>query len=249
MPHSPWQPIIGHATKLQLNRFSAVVNLARPREGLSEVAIDTHALKNARLLSITAATDDPSEYYVRGTDLIAAYDASGRQPVRVDALWRATPPATADTFLAALDLIISVRTALLDSRPALPVETTIAADDLLRLQSFAPASWSPVDLNSAAPVAIDADSGTGCLLFRLPGSTLSYAEMVHAADFQHDELSWADQPNGVMRIARRLFRTSLEKGVILRARVRGLFLPRQNDAAIAAECYAAFVATDPPLGT
>jgi hypothetical protein len=131
----------------------------------------------------------------------------------------------------------------------LPVESTFPCGEVLRLQSLAPAAWSPLELNSVAPTAIDADSGTGCLLFRLPGGELSYAEMVHAADFQHDELSWEDRPHGVLRIAHRLFRTSLEKGVILRARVRGVFLPRQNDAAIAAECYAAFVAADPPLGT
>jgi hypothetical protein len=40
----------------------------------------------------------------------------------------------------------------------------------------------------------------------------------------------------------------LEKGVMLRARVRGVFLPRRQDESLAAECHAAFAAAEPPLG-
>ena len=49
--------------------------------------------------------------------------------------------------------------------------------------------------------------GTGCLLFRMPGSDLTYVEMVHPADFQHDELSWDASGGDTLRIAHRLFRT------------------------------------------
>jgi hypothetical protein len=73
--------------------------------------------------------------------------------------------------------------------------------------------------------------------------------MVHPADFQRDELEWDGRYGGVWRVAHRLFCTNLEKGVILRARVRGVFFARQGDVAAAAECYAAFAAADPPLGT
>ncbi len=101
----------------------------------------------------------------------------------------------------------------------------------------------------AAPAAIGPDSGTGCLLFRLPGGDLSYAEMVHPADFQYDEFQPGESRGNVVCIAHRLFRTNLEKGVILRARVRGIFLKRPDDTQIAARCYAAFAGADPPLGT
>jgi len=39
----------------------------------------------------------------------------------------------------------------------------------------------------------------------------------------------------------------LEKGVLLRTRVRGAFLRREGDARLAAALYAAFAAADPPL--
>ncbi len=91
------------------------------------------------------------------------------------------------------------------------------------------------------------DSGTGCLLFRMPDLDLSYVEMVHPADFQYDELRRDESGGDVACITHRLFRTNLEKGVILRARVRGIFLKRSADMEIAAQCYAAFAGADPPL--
>ena len=76
---------------------------------------------------------------------------------------------------------------------------------------------------------------------------LTYVEMIHPADFQHDAVG-EDNPEGrTLRITHHLFRTNLEKGVILRARVRGVFLSQQNDAKVVAQCYARFAAADPPL--
>jgi hypothetical protein len=50
-------------------------------------------------------------------------------------------------------------------------------------------------------------------------------------------------------IRHQLFASFLEKGVILRARLRGEFLPRERDADLAAEAYRQFLAAPPPLTT
>ena len=89
--------------------------------------------------------------------------------------------------------------------------------------------------------------GPGCVVWRLTGSELSYAEIIHPADFHHDEVQWAAPAGSArVRLGHRLFPESLEKGVILR-RVRGIFSSRQNDLEIAAAAYAAFAAAEPPL--
>ena len=54
---------------------------------------------------------------------------------------------------------------------------------------------------------------------------------------------------GTLRVSHQLFSERLEKGVILRARLRGVFLPRQRDTRVAAACYTAFAAAEPPLAT
>ena len=210
------------------------------------------AFSAARLLGIVAAPTvvaagvSPTEHYVRSTDLIVAYEEF-EGPVRVDCLWRATEPATDDRFLAAIDLVISVRARTLDSHPELAVASVVPASEALRLQGVEPDGWKPQRMPTGAPLAIMPDDGPGCLLFRLPGAELSYAEMVHPADFRYDEVARDESGGDLARIAHRLFQTHLEKGVILRGRVRGIFLPRDGDTEIAARCYAAFAGADPPL--
>ena len=243
-----WQ-LTGHAAAVRLKEFHAAVDLARPGDGLTEVLVAGRRLAGARLLGIAApaiaGADNgrPSECFVRGPDLAVAYEESGQWPVCVDAVWRTTAPTPADNFLAAVDLIVSVRTPLLDSHPELVVQSVVPSGEVLRL--LPAADWAAL----AAPATVAPPSGAGCLLFRIPDSDLTYVEMVHPADFQHDELGWDASGGDMLCLAHRLFGANLEKGVILRARVRGVFLARQGDMAAAAQCYAAFAAADPPLGT
>ena len=239
---------------LQCGGLSAKIAFSRPSDGMVNVVVADHRLGAARLLGIGVgpAVESqgtcPIESYVRGPDLAVAYEASGQWPVRVDALWRAIAPATPDKFLAGVDLIVSVRTHLLDAHPNLAVQSVVPASDVFRLAGPCGAACEPLALSAAAPTIIGPDNGGGCLLFRLPKVDLTYLEMVHPADFQHDELSGSES-GGPLRIAHRLFRMTLEKGVILRARIRGVFMNRQQDAEVAAECYASLAAADPPLST
>jgi hypothetical protein len=253
MPHRSWQSR-EYAATVQLHEFQATANLAQPHHGLTDVSVAGQLFPAARLLGIAAsstavtACNSPTEHYVRGTDLIASYEEAGQWPIRVDCLWRATAPVAIERFLAALDLVVSVRAHALDSHPELAVSSVLPANEVLRLQSLGPDGWAPLCLTTATSTTIGPDSGTGCLLFRMPGSDLSYVEMVHPADFQCDEFPRDESREDIVCTTHRLFRTNLEKGVILRARVRGIFLKRSDDRKIAAQCYAAFAGADPPLG-
>ena len=137
---------------------------------------------------------------------------------------------------------------MLDSRPDLAVQSVLAIRECLRLVNPAAPRFQPVEV-SQSHAELAWESGPGCLLFHLPQDDHSYVEMVHPADFQHDEL--ASGPGGGLhvRASHRLFHDPLEKGVLLRGRVRGIFLPRCNDLAVAAQAYAEFAAEEPPLGT
>jgi hypothetical protein len=64
--------------------------------------------------------------------------------------------------------------------------------------------------------------------------------MVHPADACSEELCAGPAAAG-MRLRRRVFPQSLERGVILRVRARGLFLPAGVDPAVLESCHAAFV--------
>ena len=195
------------------------------------------------------SASEPIESYLRGDDLISAYETLGRRSMHVDALWRVVTPEPGEKFMAAVDLIVSVRTQQLDAWPEVAVQSSFPACETLRLHEVKPVRCQPLSQGPNTTVILGPNDGVGCLLFRQAGFALSYAEMVHPADFCYDQWIQGAVKDEGSRLVHRLFRTELEKGVILRGRVRGVFVPRIDDTHLAAECYAAFAAGDPPLGT
>jgi hypothetical protein len=72
--------------------------------------------------------------------------------------------------------------------------------------------------------------------------------MVHPADFTRIDLVAGEREPGVFRLAYDLFSGRLEKGVILRARLRCVLLPRDGDLSLTAAHYGSWIAAEPPLG-
>jgi hypothetical protein len=167
--------------------------------------------------------------------------------VQVEALWRLVRPTVSDKFIAAAELLVSVQTCGFDGQPELIVQSRLSKTEPLRLLDAEAAAYQPSVPAPKAPLVVRPEDGPGCLMFRLPGGGLSYGEMVHPADFRRDELARFNENASTMRVHHRLFDDRLEKGVMLRARVRGVFVPRDDDAHSIAESYLAFAAAEPPL--
>jgi hypothetical protein len=250
---SPVWRLAGHSARLQVGRLEASIDVSRPTDGLIALCLEAESFGDTHLLGIEiplvrpGGTNSPIECYVRGGDLAAAYQESEIWPVRTDALWRAEDRSASNGPLAMLELVVSVRTNLADSRPELSVRSTLPAMGLLRLVDEDDARFDvlgPTGTSNIQPTA-----GLACVLFRLPGSRLSYAEMIHPLDFHRDEFTCPTAACGAAVLRHRLFPEPFEKGVILRARLRGVFLPQSDDTRMAADSYAAFAAEEPPLGT
>ena len=103
--------------------------------------------------------------------------------------------------------------------------------------------WRPVESPDASE-RINA----GCVLVRPLHAEFSYAEMVHPADQRRSEILPGDSADGLVTIRHQLFGEPLEKGVIRRARLLALFMPRSGDTARVSEASAAFASSAPPLG-
>jgi hypothetical protein len=181
------------------------------------------------------------DWCLRGSDLLASFAPTEQWPLMLDLLWRATDAALPPGVLAAVDAIVSVRTELLEERPQMTIGSRVRADAALR-------SSEPAAARFAAPVAAEFHSqhGASCTLFR-PEGRFSYAQMVYPPDVDVDALGV--EPPGVWSLTHRLFARSLEKGVVLRGRVRGLLTARADDEQIVAAAYRAFAAEEPFLGT
>ncbi len=257
----PWQLKIPLA-ELHIEQIGATVDLSCPGGGLRSWHGLGEKLAGIGILGIEMPSFSAGnagtvgEYRVRGRDLVAAYQGSPAWPVRVDALWHALEVRAEARdlqgpvgVLAALELIVSVWTELPDTLPETTVRSVLPQGDVLRLADRDSGRFVPWEAASDPPGAAAASEGPGCFLFRPPGGQVSYAEMVHPVDFRKT-LFYPDSAGQPLLAARHhLFVERLEKGVLLRARVRGLFLARAGDGATAAAWFRAFSTTEPPLGT
>lgn len=249
-----WQ-LDHHRARLQLGSLSTAIDLSRPNRGMFDIQGGSPDLKTAEFLAIRFPTSRPQgprpplDVFVRQNELIADYSAAENWPIDVNARW--IGQSASDRGLVAVwDLVLSVHTEHLDSRPAMAVVSRIPCVEALRLADSGTGRFVPLSaVSSSSQQAIDLRGGAGCMLLRLPKCQFSYVEMVHPVDFQHDEVCLEPHDGaGTVKVVHHLFVEPLEKGVILRARVRGALLPRENDCLLAAEAYCMFAAAEPPLG-
>jgi hypothetical protein len=185
------------------------------------------------------------EAFVRGCDLAIACPETPARPMQVDLLWRVSSVGVEPAWLA-LDLWVSVRTQQPDSWPELAVKSSASADEAFWLRDPAAGDWALCGPPAPAAALTPAD-GAGCVLLRSAGGALSYVEMIHPADFERLELA-PPAAGGVSSISHRLFAQRLEKGVILRGRIRGALVARGDDLQLAAACYRQFADEEPYLG-
>jgi hypothetical protein len=247
----------------------ASIDLAHPERGLSLVLPDK---SNAGLqLSVLGfALGDAHEAgspevdaYARQNDLVATFERSEPRPMRAQVYWRWLEPSEfapefASYVLVALDLIASVNTSLLDADPASAVRSSLAPVSEVanltqseqggqRARHVGPAPRGHEDLVTAIGPT---EANTGCFTARLAIGGVSWVEMVHPTDFRGSRVTFSNGPlpgHCSADLEHKLFEQRLEKGVILRARIRGALVRQANDADCAIAAFRRFSAAEPPL--
>jgi hypothetical protein len=264
MSAAAWQ-LDGYVARLSAADLRATVDLRNPAAGLL-VEWPAPAIQNgpqvASLFELHVAApsteSDPAaiDCFVRGGDLVATYAETPGRPLRAEVYWRVVA-ASAESQTAhsvpvptQIELVVSVQTSRLHMDPAVTVATTLpAAAAVRRLSEAATGQFVDCPVSEGRPQVFEPSTGKGCLLFRGPGP-LSYLEMVHPADFRQTKIIGSSVVAGGWHIEHRLFESSvggLEKGVILRSRLRGMFLPDERDEVLALAEYRRFATSEPPL--
>ena len=227
--------LAGSIGEFTAGAFSARVDVSRPELGLQHVALHGRPL-DARLLCIGRDAAEPSarhwpvaDAYVRGGDLVAAYRPQDDWPFLPQVYWRANASASTGEPLCSLSLFISVQTHLLDTWPRIQIQSQVPADESLLIAAGGAAA-AATSLSSGQHT-IRPTTGPACVLQRLASQQFSYAEIMPASDFR--ELSIASDAKGSCGTRWELFGDFLEKGVIWRARLHAILLPRENDIALA----------------
>jgi hypothetical protein len=206
------------------------------------------------------------ESYVRGLDFIATYPQTPGSIAAEQMYWRAIVP-DGESPVCGVEVIASLQTDLLDSHPSFHSTTAIDAIAVCRLGAPESDRFSPIALSNNLPVTCAPETGPGVFLVRLAECDYSYVEMIHPGDFRGTTISAtaataaasprtneppqsrAKSDDAVRRVTLTsiLFPERLEKGVIRRGRLAGIFVPRERDEQAAAHFYRQWIASPPPL--
>lgn len=256
MTNSPWRySSEGPKTEasticLETENWAGLINVLQPDEGLGQLTNNRQPVSANRLLAAQLEYEESdsalNECYIRGDDLIAVYQDTGKNLVRAQVYWRVLPSFPCGPGGLGLELIASVQTDLLHSEPRLLVKSEFSDGEVWRMVENGDDELIRLDCTLGQNLEYAQDTGLGGFVVRGVHPQFDYLQAIHPSDSHR---TWISRRNGGVAIIHELFPESLEKGVIRRGRVRGWFISRADDAAMAAACYRAWLSEPPPLTT
>ena len=240
--------------RLRSQLLQAEIDLTHPDRGIVAMQLAGRRQMGARLQlscraeestqSAPAWSADLVDAYVRGHDLVASYSGTDAWPYSPTVYWSADSTAPGCSDHASLSLLVSIQTDLLDTRPRLFVCSSLPADEVLMVTVVD--DDLVVDSHGEGEQAVDPRASACGLVWRLPGETVSYVEIMPATDFHNFSI---DRNSNTIGSRWELFGEFLEKGVIRRARLQSLFVPREDDVQLAAEACQSIEGRPLPLTT
>ncbi len=227
MQNTPWI-LSKYKASLQTDKLSAAFRLDQQSAGLT-LSFHGTTWSQATLAGIQLPDSDdllaPSDSYLRGADAIADYELPENE-IHVEIYRRNLQLAVGDAQCPGIETIVALWTDRLDTAPVVNATTTVSNAEVVSLEAACP-------LGSA-------------WLIRPTDAAWSYVEMIPSTDFQSASQS-VDGTSTVIRYP--FFGQHLEKGVIRKARIRGLFVERSRDVERATAALQSLQSEAPPLKT
>jgi hypothetical protein len=248
MIRSGWQLASFHA-QWRSDALTLAFDCAQPERGLTLTHVSLPTACEPQLFGLILPprqeSQDPSRLplIACGSLLSATYDAAESFPVQTSVAWRVGAPSP-QSSLTIVDAVFSIATERLNAQPRFSVRSVVPAVEVLTatepLDTACWKSWMPSQEDP--PHATESP----LVLFRLPGETFSYLEIADPMDSRWCRLTGHGRAG--VGLDRALFAATLEKGVILRSRLRGILLEQAEDLRCARAAYADFIRSEPPLG-
>ena len=230
-----WQ-LNGHQAMTSIAGGAGCLELKRPEEGFTYRGPQGESLNLFQFDNLQYPPQS-IEAYVRKDDLVVNYGGTAVLPFDLQIYWSRPCSGKADR----LECVVAAQTDSLNDHSQLATRTQgTGCVEILHLPNHQDDKLEPVEPSTILTPA----ESTGCLLVRL--GNLSYIELVHLQDFLSLKIDWPHKGSD-FTIGRPVFDRSLEKGVIVRARVRGIFVKPSEDELQFHEAYKAFLADPLPL--
>jgi hypothetical protein len=247
MTAADWWRLKGSTAELRGGAFAGRLDVSHPELGLKANAADSNFFVG-NILCVRRCDDSLdsghphdcrpwplADSYVRGADLVATYNPTSDWPFSPQIYWRINP-SDPSPRLSSLSLLVSVQTHLLETWPRISIESQVPSEEILLVSTHTNDGGDTHRLSPGKHVLRPAASPQ-CIVRRIAGADVSYAEIMPPSDFRELQLSW--NADGSCHAAWSLFADFLEKGVIWRARLQSLLLTRANDVELArAHCQA-----------
>jgi hypothetical protein len=238
----------GQSGQLDIRDLKASVDLSAPHAGLGKLHAFGHATAGT-VLGVQLETGERlsgarlADAYSRGRDLVAVYEQTDVRSFRATVYWRALDLA-AGLHAAAVELIVSVQTDLLDTTPQLRAHSRI--DATAAYAGAMSEAWESFSLSTLLQQPNGAAASPRCVALPLRGLDATYCEMIHPSDWRGVEVI---RTEGGIELDWPLVGHFMEKGVVRRLRVRGVLLHGPPDEAQIGDLYREFAASSPPLTT
>lgn len=245
---STWN-IQNNAGRLSTDALGGVVDLNQPGDGLSEISAFGHTIAGCQLFGLYHDITQPRpisgpvvDRFVRQDDLFVRYGQTDQQRFSPSVYYHAQLLAEQ---AVGIRLIASIQTDLLDTHPDLVTQTICPGGEIQKLVDANEPRWNLIQDGEADFTEHEAPH---CLLIRPANSKLSFAEMIHPADFRGASLRRESHGDAThIKLQSLLLDRWMEKGVILRARAQALFVPREHDEQTVFAAYQRFVDAALPL--
>ena len=254
---SPWKLTVPNVT-LETESLSGSLRVNQPHLGLSaRRPFSTDASLFQVLIGSGTQKELPvADAYTRLNDLIVTFAEQSPETFTSQIYWRYLDGDNSQGLLGGIDLIVSAQTSLLDARPEVATRSEIGAAEAWRLVDVPTAGFELIgnkenkensenSENREVEYCFTPQEGAGCFLFRPKDEAFSYIEMVHPVDFSHSTLTVSEQRR--LDLKHVVIDRWMEKGVIVRARLRGAVVQREDDTQSAGKIYRDFCNAKIPL--
>lgn len=242
-----------HVRFFNAHGLQARWNIAHPDAGFDSIRWNEKSCDHLRILQCRNANsagdpeDELIDTYLREDDLVATYVQAPKRVNRKQVYLRPAGFLYPEP-IAGIEIVFSMQTERLDGDPQLSIRSEAPTTRMHALVNPAAPQWETLDPTEEA-LDLPTHQFCGAFATELSGSEAIFAQVIDPSDFLGGRWIRQSESSNLFALSFPVFGSSLEKGVIRRGRVTGLFLPNTSGALDSLLSFYQWYRESPPMLT